>query len=476
MEIVLVGVSHKTAPVETRERLAVLEGHVPAAIQALIGAGSIQECCILSTCNRTELYAVGEAAGHASDAIVAHLSARHGISREVLQPHLYHRFNDEAVRHLFTVSAGLDSMIVGEGQILSQVRKAHRLALETHSLGTVMGKLFERAIRVGKRVRTETKISQGAASVSFAAVELARKIYGDLARKRVLVVGTGKMGVLTMRLLVGAGVANITVLSRRGERARRVLAEFSERVESKCGDLQQLTDELATADIVISCTASPHAVILRQQVKSILRKRRYRPLFIVDIAVPRDVEPAVNELENVYLYNIDDLTSVVKDALADRGREIDQVRAIVEDELLTFSRYYTALETVPAIKRLREAFERTREREMEGLAARERLSDADRTRLDGFSRGLLARLLHLPIMRIKALAATQNVHEGVHFLLQLFEEEGPALPEGSNAAVPVPSQPPSPVPSHDPKHELAGPNAAAQERAGPLDPQEEIAP
>jgi glutamyl-tRNA reductase len=453
MEIVLVGVSHKTAPVETRERLAVLEGHVPAAIEGLLGTGFVRECSILSTCNRTELYAAGDAAGHVADAIVTHLSHRHGIARDELLPHLFHRFNEEAVRHLFTVSSGLDSMIVGEGQILSQVRKAHQFSLDNQSAGLVLGKLFERAIHVGKRARTETRIAQGATSVSFAAVELARKIYGDLSRKHVLVVGTGKMGMLTLKLLVTAGVARISVLSRREESARRVLADFENQVECSWGSLDRLTDELASADIVISCTASPTPVITAPMVKSILRRRKYRPLFIVDIAVPRDVEAAVNELENVYLYNVDDLSSVVADSLAGRSREMERVRAIIEDEIQSFTRFYTTLETVPAIKRLRTSFESRRAREVAALVARERLTEAERDRMEAFSRALVARLLHDPTVRMKEIASKRNVHEGLHFLLELFAD-------GEGAAE---NFPPSAKPVNGTVSEVR-------------DPQEEIAP
>lgn len=437
MEIVLVGVSHKTAPVEAREHLAVLEQHVPTAIQELIDSGHVRECCILSTCNRTELYAAGEAAGHVAEAIVAHLSTRHAIARDVLVPHLYHRFNEDAVRHLFTVSAGLDSMILGEGQILSQVRKAHQLGLESNSTGSVVCKLFEHAIRVGKRARTETRIAQGAASVSFAAVELARKIHGNLEHKHVLVVGTGKMGVLTLRLLVSSGVAKITLLSRREESARRMVGELSGQLECKWGSMDNLNDALAESDIVISCTGAPSAVITRAQVRAVLRRRKYRPLFIVDIAVPRDVEPSTNELENVYLYNIDDLSSVVTDALRDRIGEIERVRAIVEDEVLAFSRYAATLETIPAIRRLREVFEQRRLRELDVLADRERLSEEERARLETLSRGLLSRLLHEPMVRMKEMAVTRNVQDGVRFLLELFdtvdrEDTKPVQPTPAN--------------------------------------------
>jgi len=417
MEIILVGVNHKTAPVETRERLAVLESHVPAALASLRSNGVVRECAVLSTCNRTELYGLGESASHVAEHIVDVLSSRHDIPREHLRELLYHRFNDDAARHLFSVASGLDSLIVGEGQILAQVREAHRVANEHGAAGSVLNRLFERAIRTGKRARTETRIAQGAPTVSAAAVALARKVHGDLADKSVLVIGTGKVGLLTVKLLIEAGVAKIGILSRTLERAQKACERFSG-VAARPAVMDAIADHLAEADVVVSCTGSPVAVVTRATVASILRRRRYRPLFIVDIAVPRDVESSVNDLENVYLYNVDDLSGVVAGNLAERRAEIDGARAIVEDEVVSFSRYLASLETVPAIRRLRENFEQRRQRELQALGA---ISDDERARLDAFSRALVNRLLHHPTVRIKALAESRDVREGITFLMDLFE-------------------------------------------------------
>ncbi|NDD27210.1 MAG: glutamyl-tRNA reductase [Proteobacteria bacterium] len=430
MEIVLIGLSHKTAPVETRERLAVLDEQIPGLFEALLKTRSVIECAVVSTCNRTELYAVGETPGRAADAVIAHLSARDGQPAEVILPHLYQSFNRDAVRHLFSVSAGLDSMILGEGQILAQVRKAHQISVDHGGAGTAMGKLFERAVRVGKRVRTETRISQGATSVSFAAVELARRIHGDLKRKRVLVVGTGEMGVLTLKLLISAGAEKITVLSRHEENARRLLDETPGVVDGVSGSLAALEEALNEADVVISATASPVPVITASQMKSVQRRRKYRSLFIVDIAVPRDVEPAVNDIDGVFLYNVDDLSSVVNDSLAERGREVDRVRAIIDEEVESFLHYCASLETVPVIKQVRAAFEASRQREVEALLARERFTDAERDRFESFSRSLIARLLHEPTVRLKDLAGSRNVHEGMLLLLEIFG--APAAPRESS--------------------------------------------
>ena len=446
MEIVLVGVSHKTAPVETRERLAIPDDHIAPFIEGVLGTSAVRECVVISTCNRTELYALGDGDGaRVADAIVSHLASRRGVSGGDLEPHLYKRYHEDAVRHLFSVSAGLDSLIVGEGQILSQVRKAHLLSRDHRSAGQVMGKLFERAIRVGKRARTETRIAQGATSVSFAAVELAKRIHGDLQKKRVLVVGTGKMGALTLKLLLNAGAEKITVLSRREENARKLIASISESVNAAYGSMGQLEEALGEADIVISCTASLTPVITVPMVRAVQRRRRYRPLFIVDIAVPRDVEPEVNDLDDVYLYNVDDLAVVVADSIAERTREIEQVRVIIDSELDGFLRYCSTLETVPVIKQMRAAFETARQREVEALLARERLSDAEQQRFEAFSRTLLSRLLHEPTMRLKDLSGRQNIHQGLGLLLEVFGGADAA----KDASDFQPSLPPSAVSASD---------------------------
>lgn len=420
MTIVLVGVSHKTAPVETRERLAVLDAQVPSVFESLLNVPAIRECAIISTCNRTELYAAGDGHERVTEALIAHLATRHGLPGHDLTPHLFRCAQHEAVRHLFSVSAGLDSMILGEGQILAQVRKAHQMSLDHRGAGPLVGKLFERAIRVGKRARAETRIAQGATSVGFAAVELARRVHGDLRKKRVLLVGTGKMGVLTLKLLVTAGAEKVTVVSRREESARRLVAEAASSLDAAYAPIERLTDALAEADIVISCTAAPMPVITAQAVRAAQRYRRGRPLFIVDIAVPRDVEPAVNALDDVFLYNVDDLSGVVSDSLAERTRETERVRLIIDDELDAFFRYCSSLETVPVIKQMRTAFERCRQREVDALLARERLTDEERQRFETFSRSLLARLLHEPTVRLKEMAGRSEAQDGLHLLLEVF--------------------------------------------------------
>lgn len=440
MDIVLVGVNHKTAPVETRERIAVLEGHVPSMLASLLDGGGVKECCVLSTCNRTELYAAGESAAQVAEHVVQTLCVRHSLGREEMAPYLYHRFNDDAARHLFSVSAGLDSMIVGEGQILAQVREAHRKAVENQAVAAVMTRLFERAIKTGKRVRTETRIAQGASSVSAAAVELARKIHGNLGGRSVLVLGTGKMGMLTVKLMVTAGADKITIMSRTLQRAQTAAAQFASECPANAAQMDDMPEQLALADIVISCTGAPVPVITRAGVSAVVRRRRGKPLFIVDIAVPRDVESGVNDLDNVFLYNVDDLSEVVTTNLQDRRGEIESARAIVEDEVEGFARYFASLQTVPAIRRLRDYFEHVRAREIETALGRGDLTDGEQRRVDAFSKALVNRLLHVPMVRIKALGASRNVHEGISFLMEVFEDVEGSAPAASDTAQPQESE------------------------------------
>jgi glutamyl-tRNA reductase len=390
--------------------------------------GRVRETCILSTCNRTELYAAGDQAADLAEVVTAGLTQLHGLPREDITPYLYQRHNSEASRHLLQVASGLDSLILGEGQILAQVREAHRRCSEQRSVGAVLGRLFERALHTGKRVRTETRIVQGAASIAAAAVELSRKVFGNLGPHKGLVLGTGKMGMLTARLLVTAGLGELSVMSRTHERSQQASAEFVGQTKTRATVMEQLDDELTAADIVVACTGSPTPVITRSRVAGLLRRRRYRPLFIVDIAVPRDVEGAVNELDNVYLYNVDDLAQVVDQNLAERQAEVDHAGQIVEHELREFTHYLSTLGTVPAIRSLRDYFEYAREREVAGLlATHSDLSEAERKRLEAFSRALVGRLLHEPTVRIKELGSTRNVTNGLSFVSEVFAPPAPGI-------------------------------------------------
>ncbi|HEY4002914.1 MAG TPA: glutamyl-tRNA reductase [Candidatus Xenobia bacterium] len=423
MEIVLIGVNHKTAPVETRERLAIVDSRLESSLQSLVRRPGLQESVILSTCNRSEFYATGEAADDVAGQMMGYLQDEHGVPPEALARHHYHLVNDQVARHLFTVSCGLDSMIPGEGQILAQVRKAYQSAQTLQTTGTIFNKLFPWAVKVGKRARTETRIAQGAASIGFAAVELAKRVCGDLDGKHTLIAGAGKMGELTLKLLVHSGIKTVSVLNRTVERAERL----AEKVGGDALPLTALKDTLVHADIAIFSTGAEEPVLTKADMVAVMRKRKNRPIFLIDIAVPRDVEARAGDLENVYLYNVDDLQSMVDQNVEERRREIARVEVIVGQELEEFVQYFRSLRAVPLIRGMRASFEQVRQQELEALLSRQNVSPEERKRLETFSHALLQKLLHKPTANIKALA--QKPGDGLEALAEVFDLPPPEADE-----------------------------------------------
>lgn len=421
MEIVLVGVNHKTAPVETRERLAIVDSRLEGHLQSLVQRHGLQESVILSTCNRSEFYVAGEEARGATDSLMSYLETEHGVPAAAIRDHHYRLVNDGVARHLFSVSCGLDSMIPGEGQILSQVKKAFQSAQTVQTTGTIFNKLFPWAVKVGKRARTETRISQGAASIGFAAVELARRVCGDLDGKHTLIAGAGKMGELTLKLLMHSGVKQISVVNRTLDRAQRLAG----RVGGTPIAWEQLKESLVHADIAIFSTGAPEAVLTKADLVPIMRKRKNRPIFIIDIAVPRDVQASAGELENVYLYNVDDLQSMVDQNVDERRREIARVEEIVVEEVSEFSQYFRSLKAVPVIRTLRQSFDDVRKRELETLFEKNNLSPEDRKRFEQFSHTLMQKLLHAPTSNIKAIALEGDADHTLHALQRVFDYQDP---------------------------------------------------
>ncbi|MHB2017571.1 MAG: glutamyl-tRNA reductase [Candidatus Xenobia bacterium] len=413
MEIVLFGVNHKTAPVAMRERLAIVESRLADRLAALRAHHGVTEAVILSTCNRSEFYVAGEDGKRATQGVLEYLTAQHQVPADAIQHHHYHLINDQVARHLFTVSCGLDSMIPGEGQILSQVRKAFLLAQESKATGSVFNKLFPWAVKVGKRARTETRISQGAASIGFAAVELAKRVCGELDGRHAVIVGAGKMGELTLKLLVHSGVRQLSVVNRTWGRAEAL----AQRIGAQPHAFDRLPELLATADIVVFSTGAPGTVLSREELIPIMRRRKWRPLFLVDIAVPRDVDPTAGELENVYLYNVDDLQNLVADNVEERRHEMARVEAIVGEELQEFRQYFNALRAVPVIRALRSSFEDVRQHELEATFSKNHITPEEKKRLETFSYALLQKLLHGPTTRLKSLAQKPDVMDA---LMEIF--------------------------------------------------------
>lgn len=403
MKILAVGLNHRTAPVDVREKVAFTGGQLREGLCALAERrarqdGAALETVILSTCNRTEIYALTEDAPEGREYVVRFLSDYQGLSPAEFEGHLYTHVNEEAVCHLFRVAAGIDSMILGENEILGQVREAFVVASASKALGPVLARLFRRSITVGKRARTETNIGRDAISVSYAAVELARKIFEDLGDCRALVVGAGETSELTLKNLIESGVTEISIINRTRHRA--------EAIAQRCGgrvlDFGRIAQALCSADIVIASTDAPHPVIRPEAVKRAMALRQHRLLLLVDIAVPRDVDPEVSRIDNVYLYDIDDLEKVVEANLERRKREIPKVRTIIERELADFMAWFSALDVLPTIARLRDRGEEIRRLELEKALRRlGPLSERQTSTIRALSLGIVNKLLHLPTVNLK---------------------------------------------------------------------------
>jgi glutamyl-tRNA reductase len=352
MSIVLVGINHKSAPIEVRERLAFSDTACAAGLRSLVDGQIVREGLIVSTCNRVEVLtetASGQLTG-TTERVIQFLSREEYLPRSFYEAHLYTHTDDEAVRHLFRVTSSLDSMVVGEPQVLGQVRRAYSIALEAGTAGRILNRLVHHAFRVAKRVRTETGIAANAVSISYMAVELGKKIFKSLKGQTALLIGAGEMAELSARHLVNAGVSRVLLANRTEEPAVRLAAELGGEAVS----LDQLSSYLADADIVLCSTAADHYVITEQMAREALSKRRNRPSFFIDISVPRNIDPAVGNIPNVFVFDIDDLESVVSSNIREREREAERAELIVESEIMQFQQALRALDIGPTIGALRQ--------------------------------------------------------------------------------------------------------------------------
>jgi glutamyl-tRNA reductase len=404
-----------------RERLDFAARGLQEALALLAARPATSETVVLSTCNRAELYVACSEVVPARAELVRFLGEYHGLEDAEIGPHLYERVDAEAAQHLFRVAAGLDSLVVGEPQILGQVKDAFAAASESRTVGPVMNKVFPWSFTVGKRVRTETALSEGAVSVSFAATSLARKIFGDLRGRTVLVVGAGEMGKLTAQHLKGQGVHRILITSR-------TLAHATALAESIGGvalPWQDLSGSLGQADIVITATGSTLPILERPQVAAVMRHRRNRPLFLIDIALPRDVDPAVGDLESVFLYNIDDLQAIVQENLTRRAAEVAHAEAIVTDEVRKFEAWLSARGAIPTVVALRQRFEAIRRMELDRLQSKlSGLPPEARTRVDEITRLLVEKLLITPTEQLKSVPDPERMRTYADALTRLFALDG----------------------------------------------------
>ena len=415
--LLALGISHKTAPVALRERLALPEGRAAAVLAELGAHPEVDEAVAISTCNRTELYlAVGDPV-EAESAALGVLARQAGIRPTEMLGSLYSMREGEAVRHLFSVASGLDSMIVGEAEVQGQVKRAYELALVEGATGPVTNRLFRDALATGKRVRTETGVSRSRVSVSSVAVELARGLLGSLEKRSVLVIGAGENGELTARAFSELGVNTIFVANRRYDRAIGLAKRFG----GGAVRFEELPGELARTDIVVSSTGSPHQIVGREELAVVADERAGRPLLLIDIAVPRDIDPSVRDLPGITLYDMDDLQREVARNLGVRQAEATRARTIVEEEAERFGAWLATLEVVPTIAALREQGEAVVDSVLRENAARwESLSEADRERVGTVARAVVSRLLHEPTRRLRAVTEDGPAWVYVQALRELF--------------------------------------------------------
>ncbi|NJN95559.1 MAG: glutamyl-tRNA reductase [Anaerolineales bacterium] len=422
MNIILIGLSYKTAPIEIREKVTFTPVTLRSALTHFDSTHSqahlaeVHEGVILSTCNRLEIYAGVSQLEIAAKALAGFLSQSSGMAEELISKYLYLYQNDEAICHLLRVAAGLDSLVLGEPQILGQITQAYEAALAQGAAGTVLSALFRAAIHTGKRVRTETAIGLNPASVSSVAANLAGQLWGDLSSKRVLLIGAGKMGAMAIGALVKRGVSNIVVTNRTYEHALQLAQTWGGRAVS----FQQLLTGLGEADIILTSTGAPHPILNRTLLAPVMAVRPEQPLLILDIAVPRDVDPDVVQIPNVCLYDIDDLQGQAEHNLRERQAEVPLAQAIVEAELAQFLNWFSSLDAVSTIAALRRQAEQWREVELDRLFKRMQLNEREQELVATMSHRLVNKILHEPTLCLKKETANGNGATYISAMRQLF--------------------------------------------------------
>lgn len=430
MKFMLIGVNHKTAPVEVRERFAIAESKLPEAMQRLAQYPGVEEGLIVSTCNRVEFLA--RTRNGSADL--------HGFLRDLLatdiaplRQHLYEKEGDDAVRHLFRVAASLDSMVVGEPQVLGQVKEAYAVARAVGAVHSQLDALVTRAFNVAKRVRTETAIGGAAVSVASVAVELAQKIFGSLDGKTVLLVGAGKMSELAARHLVRHGANRILVTNRTNDRA----VEFAARFDGEVIDFTRIYEDADRADIIITSTGAPVAIFRPEHAERFMARRKNRPMFFIDIAVPRDVDAAVNRLDGVFVYDIDDLQQVAASHAADRSREAQKAEQIIETEVERFRSRIESRDVVPTILSLQEHLENIRTAEIDRVRGRlGRLSPEQELAIDAATRAMINKIMHTPITTLKTAARDPEANTLIALVRRLFNlrESAPQFDDAADDA------------------------------------------
>lgn len=459
MHLIVVGLSHKTAPVEIREKLAVPESRMGEALSRLCSYPGIKEGLVLSTCNRVEVYSVVDDLDQGYGRIQEFLADTHlSLSSEQLTPHLYWHTGDRAITHLFRVAASLDSMIVGESQILGQLKDAFEVALAHKATGLIMNKVVKKAISVAKRVRTETKIAEMAVSVSYAAVELAKKIFSDLGQRTVLLVGAGEMAKLAAQHLIAQGVGQVRITTRTPQHA----VELAEKFGGTAVPFEQFKDDMASADIVLVSTGAAHYLVTADDVQRAVRERMNRPMFLIDISVPRNIDPAVRHVDNAFLFDIDDLKQRVEQNRAERLQEADKAERMVVEEVGVLLEWMKSLEVTPTIVALKNRVDEIKRSELDKTLGRlGHLSAQDRELVEGLASSIVNKLIHNTMVTLKSEVNTSSGSAFVEAARRFFNLEptssadlrtrdggdpSACLRHGESAPVsePLPPQPASP--------------------------------
>ena len=418
MNLLLLGLSHHTAPVDLRERVDFSKRGVVTALRELARRPSPTESVVLTTCNRSEIYVACEDTGVAREDLAGFMSRFHDVPSAELTPHLYARTDGDVARHLFRVAAGLDSLVVGEPQVFGQVKDAYAAAASEQCTGTLLNKLFSWSFAVGKRVRTDTGLGEGAVSVSYAAVSLARKIFGDLKGLSVLVVGAGEMAELTAVHLQSQQVRRIAVTSRTLTRA----TDLAGKVGGAAVDWSAIDDELLRVDVVVTATGAPTPILTRAAIERAMHARRNRPLFMIDVGLPRDVDPDSGDMEQVFLYNIDDLRSIVSENLARRQEQTSRAEAMVSDAAAEFVAWLRSRGAIPTVVALRRRFEAVRQAELERLEPKlSRLAPEARARVEEITRLLVQKLLLTPTERLKSAGDAATAAQYAEAVTRLFD-------------------------------------------------------
>jgi len=436
MHLIVVGLSHKTAPVEIRERLAVPESRLAEALTRLCSYPGVKEGVLLSTCNRVEVYSVVDDIEAGYGRIQEFLADTHlSLSSEQLTPHLYWHTGDRAIAHMFRVAASLDSMIIGESQILGQLKDAFEVALAHKTTGVIMNKVVKKAISVAKRVRTETKISEMAVSVSYAAVELAKKIFSDLHEKTVLLVGAGEMAKLAARHLIANGVGHVRITTRTAQHAVDLAAKFG----GTPVPFDQFKDDMASADIVLVSTGAAHYIVGAEDVQRAVNERMNRPMFLIDISVPRNIDPSVRHVDNAFLFDIDDLKHRVEQNRSERVKEAEKAERMVLEEVTTMLDWMKSLEVTPTIVALRNRVEDIKRVEVEKALGRlGHLSPQDRELVEGLASSIVNKLIHRTMVTLKAEVNSSNGPAFVEAARRFFHLDRPtsSIPQPENYTEP----------------------------------------